>query len=84
MCAWSRTAQGARQSCRIRHARWAKHYQPIWTFFEAALGIVFVAMKRNIADLLRFFNWPAFGAYDFMVTNVCPTADAGPNFIFVL
>ena len=42
-------------------------------FHKPQLGIVFVAMKRNIADLPAVFRLASRpGALNFMVTNVLP------------
>ncbi len=58
----------------FRHARWQK-YMP--EFFDLHLkpqiGIVFVAMKRNIADLPAVLSLAnRLGSLHFMVTNVLP------------
>jgi len=59
---------------RFRHARWARHYPTYMdVHLKPQLGIVFVAMKRNIADLPSVFSLAnRLGAYSFMVTNVLP------------
>jgi MoaA/NifB/PqqE/SkfB family radical SAM enzyme len=58
----------------FRQARWTKHYPvALDLLLQPQLGIVFVAMKRNIADLpavLRLAN--QLGAVHFLVTNVLP------------
>jgi len=58
----------------FRHARWSQ-YQP--THYDLSLkpqlGIVFVAMKRNIADLPAAFNLAnRLGSLFFLVTNILP------------
>jgi len=56
----------------FRHARWSRHYgEALDIFLKPQLGVVFVAMKRNIADLPAVFRLAArSGALHFMVTNV--------------
>ncbi len=58
----------------FRSLRWAKHYPvALDLLLKPQIGIVFVAMKRNIADLpavLRLAN--QLGALHFLVTNVQP------------
>ena len=56
----------------FRHARWSRHYgEALDIFLKPQLGIVFVAMKRNIADLPQVFRLATrSGALHFMVTNV--------------
>jgi MoaA/NifB/PqqE/SkfB family radical SAM enzyme len=58
----------------FRHARWTKHYPvALDTSLKPQLGIIFVAMKRNIADLPAVFRLASrSGALNFMVTNVLP------------
>jgi len=58
----------------FRHARWTKHYPvALDQHLQPHLGIVFVAMKRNIHDLPAVFRLAArSGALNFMVTNVIP------------
>jgi len=61
----------------FRRARWPKY--PPFLFFDynmkPEIGIVFVAMKRNIADLPSVLRLGyQFGAMYFMVTNVLPYA----------
>ncbi|MEJ2245295.1 MAG: radical SAM/SPASM domain-containing protein, partial [Acidobacteriota bacterium] len=58
----------------LRSARWKKHH-PVGLdlMLQPQIGIVFVAMKRNISDLpavLRLAN--ELGAIHFLVTNVLP------------
>jgi MoaA/NifB/PqqE/SkfB family radical SAM enzyme len=58
----------------FRHARWSK-YHPVHLDFllKPHLGIVFVAMKRNIADLPAIFSLASrLGARNPLVTNVLP------------
>ncbi len=58
----------------FRHARWSKH-QPVTLdlVLKPQLGIVFVAMKRNIADLPDVFRLASqLGSFHFLVTNVMP------------
>jgi MoaA/NifB/PqqE/SkfB family radical SAM enzyme len=58
----------------FRHARWTKHY-PIGLdlLLQPQLGIVFVAMKRNIGGLPAVFSLASqLGALQFMVTNILP------------
>jgi MoaA/NifB/PqqE/SkfB family radical SAM enzyme len=55
----------------FRHVRWSKH-RPIHfdLLLKPQLGIVFVAMKRNIADLPSVFSLAnRLGALEFLVTN---------------
>jgi MoaA/NifB/PqqE/SkfB family radical SAM enzyme len=56
----------------FRHVRWSRHYgEALDIFLKPQLGIVFVAMKRNIADLPAVFRLATrSGALHFMVTNV--------------
>jgi MoaA/NifB/PqqE/SkfB family radical SAM enzyme len=59
----------------FREARWAKCFSSYFTDYhlKPQIGIVFVAMKRNIADLpavLRLGN--RLGTHRFLVTNVLP------------
>lgn len=58
----------------FRHARWTKHYGvALDIFHKPQLGIIFVAMKRNISDLPAVFRMASrSGALHFMVTNVLP------------
>jgi MoaA/NifB/PqqE/SkfB family radical SAM enzyme len=58
----------------FRQARWTKHYPvSLDICLQPQLGIVFVAMKRNIADLPAVFSLATrSGALNFMVTNVLP------------
>jgi hypothetical protein len=58
----------------FRHARWATHYPTgLDLLLQPQLGIVFVAMKRNIADLPAVFSLASrLGSLHFMVTNVLP------------
>jgi MoaA/NifB/PqqE/SkfB family radical SAM enzyme len=58
----------------FRHARWTKHYPPSFDLLlQPQLGIVFVAMKRNIADLPAVFSLASrLGSLHFLVTNVLP------------
>jgi len=58
----------------FRHARWTKHYPlGLDLLLQPQLGIVFVAMKRNIADLPAVFSLASrLGALHFLVTNVLP------------
>lgn len=58
----------------FRHARWTKHYPAALDIsLKPQLGIIFVAMKRNIADLPAVFRLASrSGALNFMVTNVLP------------
>jgi MoaA/NifB/PqqE/SkfB family radical SAM enzyme len=58
----------------FRHARWTKHF-PVGLdlLLKPQLGIVFVAMKRNIADLPAVFSLAnQLGSLHFLVTNVLP------------
>jgi MoaA/NifB/PqqE/SkfB family radical SAM enzyme len=69
----------------FRHARWTKHYGvALDIFHKPQLGIVFVAMKRNIADLPAVFRLASrSGALNFMVTNVLPyTADMQDEILY--
>ena len=59
----------------FRHARWAKCFSSFFTDYhlKPQIGIVFVAMRRNINDLpavLRLGN--RLGIHRFLVTNVLP------------
>ncbi len=58
----------------FRHARWSKHYPAsLDLLLQPQLGIVFVAMKRNIADLPAVMSLAGrLGAIHFLVTNVLP------------
>jgi MoaA/NifB/PqqE/SkfB family radical SAM enzyme len=58
----------------FRHARWATHYPvSLDQLSQPQLGIVFVAMKRNIADLPAVLSLAGrMGAIRFLVTNVLP------------
>jgi MoaA/NifB/PqqE/SkfB family radical SAM enzyme len=58
----------------FRHARWTKHYPTgMDLLLQPQIGIVFVAMKRNIADLPAVFSLASqLGALHFLVTNVAP------------
>jgi MoaA/NifB/PqqE/SkfB family radical SAM enzyme len=58
----------------FRHARWTKHYPTgLDLLLQPQLGIVFVAMKRNIGDLPAVFSLASqLGSLHFMVTNVLP------------
>jgi MoaA/NifB/PqqE/SkfB family radical SAM enzyme len=58
----------------FRYARWTKHYPTgLDLLLQPQLGIVFVAMKRNIADLPEVLRLAArLGAMHFLVTNVLP------------
>jgi MoaA/NifB/PqqE/SkfB family radical SAM enzyme len=58
----------------FRHARWTKHYPTgLDLLLQPQLGIVFVAMKRNIADLPAVFSLASqLGSLHLMVTNVLP------------
>jgi MoaA/NifB/PqqE/SkfB family radical SAM enzyme len=58
----------------FRHARWAKHYPvSLDLLLQPQLGIVFVAMKRNIADLPAVLSLAnRLGSMHFLVTNVLP------------
>jgi MoaA/NifB/PqqE/SkfB family radical SAM enzyme len=58
----------------FRRARWAKHYPTSFDLLlKPQLGIVFVAMKRNIADLPAVFRLASqLGSMQFLVTNVLP------------
>ena len=69
----------------FRHARWTRHYGvALDIFHKPQLGIVFVAMKRNIADLPAVFRLASrSGALNFMVTNVLPyTADMQDEILY--
>ena len=69
----------------FRHARWAKHYPAVMDLFtKPQLGIIFVAMKRNIADLPAVFQLASrSGALNFMVTNVAPyTSDMQEEILY--
>jgi MoaA/NifB/PqqE/SkfB family radical SAM enzyme len=58
----------------LRHARWTR-YRPenFDLLLKPQIGIVFVAMKRNIADLPAVFTLGSrLGARHFLVTNVLP------------
>ncbi len=69
----------------FRHARWSKHY-PLASDvqLQPQLGIIFVALKRNIADLPAVFRLAArSGALNFMVTNVLPyTAELQEEIVY--
>jgi len=58
----------------FRHARWAQYHPTHYDLsLKPQLGIVFVAMKRNIADLPAVFNLAnRLGSLFFLVTNVLP------------
>jgi MoaA/NifB/PqqE/SkfB family radical SAM enzyme len=58
----------------FRKARWTKHYPTgLDLLLQPQLGIVFVAMKRNIADLPAVFSLASrLGSLHFLVTNVLP------------
>lgn len=58
----------------FRYARWTTHYPTgLDLLLQPQLGIVFVAMKRNIADLPAVFSLASrLGSLHFMVTNVLP------------
>jgi MoaA/NifB/PqqE/SkfB family radical SAM enzyme len=69
----------------LRHARWAKHYPAVMDLFlKPQLGIIFVAMQRNIADLPTVFQLAGrSGALNFMVTNVAPyTSDMQEEILY--
>ena len=58
----------------LRSSRWRKH-RPVGLdlMLKPQLGIVFVAMKRNISDLPAVFRLAnRLGAMHFLVTNVLP------------
>ena len=58
----------------LRSIRWKKHH-PVGLdmMLQPQLGIVFVAMKRNISDLPAVFRLASqLGAVHFLVTNVLP------------
>jgi len=58
----------------FRSTRWKKH-RPVGLdlMLQPQLGIVFVAMKRNISDLPAVFRLAShLGAIHFLVTNVLP------------
>ena len=58
----------------FRHARWKK-YRPehFDLLLKPQIGIVFVAMKRNIGDLPAVFSLASrLGSLHFLVTNVLP------------
>jgi MoaA/NifB/PqqE/SkfB family radical SAM enzyme len=58
----------------FRQARWSTHYPvSLDLLLQPQLGIVFVAMKRNIADLPAVLSLAnRIGALHFLVTNVLP------------
>ena len=59
----------------FRRIRYAKHFyaESLDLLLKPQLGIVFVAMKRNIADLPSVLNLASqLGAMHFLVTNVLP------------
>ncbi len=58
----------------FRQVRWTKHYPPSFDLLlQPQLGIVFVAMRRNIADLPAVFGLASrLGSLHFLVTNVFP------------
>lgn len=58
----------------FRKARWDKHHPPsLDQHLKPQLGIVFVAMKRNIADLPDVVQLGArLGAFRFLATNLLP------------
>lgn len=69
----------------FRHARWTRHYGvALDIFHKPQLGIIFVAMKRNIGDLPAVFRLASrSGALNFMVTNVLPyTADMQDEILY--
>jgi len=62
----------------LRRIRWKKHH-PVGLDLTLTpqVGIVFVAMKRNISDLPAVFRLASqLGALNFLVTNVLPYTDA--------
>ncbi len=58
----------------FRHTRWTKYHPTHYDLrLKPHIGIVFVAMKRNIADLPAAFNLAnRLGSLYFLVTNVLP------------
>jgi MoaA/NifB/PqqE/SkfB family radical SAM enzyme len=58
----------------FRQARWKRHHAvSLDLLLKPQLGIVFVAMKRNIADLPAVFRLASqLGSLHFLVTNVLP------------
>ena len=59
----------------FRQARWAKCFSSFFTDYhlKPQVGIVFVAMKRNITDLPAVLRLGSrLGAHRFLVTNVLP------------
>jgi len=58
----------------FRHARWTRHYPAhLDLFLKPQLGIVFVAMKRNVGDLPAVLSLAnRLGSLHFLVTNVLP------------
>jgi MoaA/NifB/PqqE/SkfB family radical SAM enzyme len=58
----------------FRRARWTKHHPTSFDLLlKPQIGIVFVAMKRNIADLPAVFRLAGqLGSMRFLVTNVLP------------
>jgi MoaA/NifB/PqqE/SkfB family radical SAM enzyme len=58
----------------FRNARWTRHFPvSLDLMLKPQLGIVFVAMKRNIADLPEVFSLAnRLGSLHFLVTNVLP------------
>lgn len=58
----------------FRRARWQKYMPEFFDLhFKPQIGIVFVAMKRNIADLPAVLSLAnRLGSLHFMVTNVLP------------
>jgi MoaA/NifB/PqqE/SkfB family radical SAM enzyme len=58
----------------FRLARWTRHYPTgLDLLLQPQLGIVFVAMKRNIGDLPAVFSLASqLGSLHFLVTNVLP------------
>jgi MoaA/NifB/PqqE/SkfB family radical SAM enzyme len=58
----------------FRRARWMQHHEiSLDLLLKPQLGIVFVAMKRNIADLPDVFRLASeLGAMRFLVTNILP------------
>jgi MoaA/NifB/PqqE/SkfB family radical SAM enzyme len=58
----------------FRHARWQKYMHEFMDLhLKPQIGIVFVAMKRNIADLPAVLSLAnRLGSLHFMVTNVLP------------
>ena len=69
----------------FRSARWDRHH-PVGLdiMLNPQLGIVFVAMKRNISDLPAVFRMANhLGALNFLVTNVLPyTVEAQDEILY--